>query len=211
MPYIIAVLLLLVLLLGITLYRGKDKLPAGDAPVIVQAGTLSRDQLAQRLRALSLTPAPTNLALGASCYKPESPPATITYVCSTCGAQTLYAIGGAGTPSSRAADYGLIRILQQELAACRKLAAEMPELKLELDEAQLCEKCSPGVVKPQLVLVVRYADQREPHRVAGVTADDLRLIHELLAGKTKHVGPADFESALKEKLPRLRELLGVKQ
>jgi hypothetical protein len=81
---------------------------------------------------------------------------------------------------------------------------------VELDESQFCKKCSPDVVAPSLVLVVRHPGQKEPHRFARVNLNDLQMLVEFLAGEVKHKDSYETVTPLADYLKRLEELLGVK-
>jgi hypothetical protein len=96
------------------------------------------------------------------------------------------------------------------LPSYRRIAEDIKDFGVELDESQFCRKCSPEVKEPKLFLVVRYDGEAEPHRYEGVTLDDIQLVSEFLTGKDKHTGGQDAESPLKNYIERLEKLLGVK-
>lgn len=100
-------------------------------------------------------------------------------------------------------------LIHRDLVNCRRVVKEITNPKVELDESQFCKKCSPAQAKPQLGLVIHYPDQSEPHRVWGVSLDDLRLLQEFFAGKDRHVTDNDQEVAMKDCKARLEKLLGV--
>ncbi len=58
---------------------------------------------------------------------------------------------------------------------------------------------------------MRYPEDegKPPHRVAGVNADDLRLLSEFLSGKEKHKDDYDSETPIQNHMGRIRELLGI--
>jgi len=63
-------------------------------------------------------------------------------------------------------------------------------------------------------LVIRYRGDDEPHRVRGVSTEDLLVLSEFLQGKKKHTVVDDQrgteeEHAMKEYVGRLSELLDV--
>jgi predicted RNA-binding Zn-ribbon protein involved in translation (DUF1610 family) len=156
-----------------------------------------RQRLAQRLKALAASPAPTELAMGAMCYAvmPASPVAD--YVCPDCGEKTQYADGPG-------------RWALGEVEACRRLVEEIDELDVSLDESELCASCG-GAEKPQLILEIHYEDEDTPRRVRGVTEGDLQLLREFLDGEKVHTDSQDFESPLKDYTDRLAEILGTRQ
>ena len=82
-------------------------------------------------------------------------------------------------------------------------------MEVSIDESELCRACKPSVAgEPALVLTVKYPDG-DSQRTRGVDGDDVRLISEFLAGQQVHHDEHGGETALKEHLSRLRELLGA--
>ncbi len=67
-----------------------------------------------------------------------------------------------------------------------------------------------GVAALKLVLHVSYRGE-EAGDVANVNHGDLRILHDFLAGKLLTEGDNDSVSPLKNSLPRLCVLLGVKR
>lgn len=134
--------------------------------------------------------------VGAMCYTPAPPAPTAQFLCPKCGQKTLYAYPGY---SQGIQQPDVIPWLESLLPACRQAAKDIAGLPLELDESQFCKQCNPGVAKPQLVLVIRYPDRPEPHRVIGIALDDLRLLKAYQEGNW-----------LQQHQPRLEQLLGVK-
>jgi len=159
----------------------------------------SRDELAQKLKALKATrPEVKNERAAATCYRQAAPPETADYLCPVCGARTQWT-----------KNHSTGRLIQQLVPALRAKRS-VPGLKLSLDERQLCRTCTPKAPgEPTVTLVVEYPDGTV-HRAEGVDPEDLVLLQELLAGKDVHRGARDKQSALKEHLPRLQVLLGVK-
>ncbi|HOX42161.1 MAG TPA: hypothetical protein PK668_01125 [Myxococcota bacterium] len=214
MPY--AILAVIVLCLGVLLAAvgprvlgpraTGERAPRGDlaaqeaATMAEVARTLSREELAQRLKALSASPDPVlQNERGAMCYRAAAPPTTADYVCPKCGQRTHHKN-----------DRATARLVLRELPAMRGLVKALPGLDARLDESQFCKQCSPGVEAPQAVLVLRFPGVPDEHRVAGVSTADLRLLQEFLAGEKVHKGERDSESALKAHAGRLEELLGLR-
>jgi hypothetical protein len=127
------------------------------------------------------------------------PPSRLEYVCLQCGEKTLYP---SGTPT-----YGTV----SALGHCRRLVQELRRggLDAELDERSLCQRCQPDVKSPSVSLIVRFGGEPNPQTVPNIKPSDLQLLLELVTGKAAHDGGAGGESALKDHLPRLRELLGA--
>ncbi len=208
MQYLVLALVLAVLAIAAAACRpgtgtGSASGPSGTAAPAAapaEAGPGSRADVAARLAALARDPAPDDLAPGAMCYEMVGPPDRAEYVCPTCGEKTLYA--STEEDDARASRAG------SEVPACRRLASEVRDLNVRLDESAFCEKCRPGVATPRLALVVRYPDGREV-RTEGVNSLDLTLLVEFTTGSRKHDGGMQGEIPLKEYLPRLQALLGV--
>jgi hypothetical protein len=166
----------------------------------LQTQGLSRQQIAEKLRMLSTTEPKHPLGSGAMCYQPRALPESTDYVCPKCHARTHYAN-----------DSQLASFIVAGLPAARKAQGRISGLDVRLDESEFCEKCRAKISSsPQLILVVTFPDGTS-QRTRGVQADDLDLVLDLLAGEVVHRGSSDEESALKDHLPRLRELLGMEE
>ncbi len=209
MWYVLAVIVVFIVTLSLAGSRdapaaGKDSGGGTAITKTVDRGA-ARVDIARKLAKLAASKPPTKLSPGAMCYEVMAPPDRAEYVCPDCGEKTLYATKGQdATPDAAAA----IAAMQWQLEGCRRLARQIRGLDLTLDESAFCRKCTPAGKNPRLSLVVRYADTAKPHRADGISANDLVLIKEFLAGKDKHKSEADWESPLKKHLPRLQFLLG---
>jgi hypothetical protein len=158
-----------------------------------------------RLLKLAKSPPPTELSGGACCYAMMGPLAVVEYVCPKCGEKTLYE----SDDGSRSGES--TRNVREELFSCRRIVKDIEELNVELDETQFCAKCTPDLKSvPKIILVIHYESKEEPHRVEGVTSEDLIILQEFLAGKDKHEGDFGIETPLKDYIKRLERLLGVK-
>ncbi len=182
--------------------RAAEDGQPGAKPPVVSAGemqVLDRDAVRAMLKKVADSPPPQSLKMGAMCYDMAGPPQRADYVCPKCGERTLYEQGMAG-------------IVEWQLPACRRELAELKKATGEaaaLDESQFCRKCSPDAKEPKLALNLKYQGGQKSS-VAGVTPMDIRLVREFLTGKMVHQGEQDRETAMKDHLPRLKELLGVK-
>jgi hypothetical protein len=135
--------------------------------------------------------------MGAMCYRMALPPDRMEYVCPTCGEKTLYEKEVSWT-------------WMHQLDACRRLFKELPKHDtMTLDESSFCRKCRPGTNAPSLRLVIRY-DDRTSNVVSGITSQDLRLLKGLLSGDRSYRTSNEGQVPLKQELPRLRALLGIK-
>jgi hypothetical protein len=159
---------------------------------------LTREQLAQRLQRLEEAPALPPQQPMAMCYaKAMPPPRSIDYVCPKDGSRTTYS---AQTPLGER-----IRGLAELRAAARTVSG----LSVSIDESELCRQCTPKPPPaPEPVLVVRLPDGAET-RTRGVAPDDLLLLREFASGELHHRGDDGSETPLKDRLPRIRVLLGM--
>jgi hypothetical protein len=178
---------------------------------------LDRAELVRRLKDLASRPPPTDLFTGAMCYDVAPPPQFLEYVCPVCNARTLYAVsdhpaGKKARDQARIVELGanVLWTLSQQLDACRRLARQITEITVRLDETALCRKCRPDARDFPLALIVQLKGEEKPHRVEGVTPEDLQMLIEFLAGQDCHAGERGHQTALKDHLPRLEELLGIK-
>ena len=170
--------------------------PAATEPA-PSAPPLTRAQLNDKLQKLAETPPPTELSFGAKCYDQAAPPETADFVCPRDGSRTQY--------TRNAAVAGRVR----GLPALRQAAAALPGLSATIDDSEFCRTCTPKApADPQLILVVKTPEGGEK-RTRGVSYEDLQLLREFALGALKHEGDQGRETPLKDKLPRIREMLGV--
>ncbi len=156
---------------------------------------LTRPELTDQLRALAETDPPADLnQIGAMCYSPVALPDRAEFVCPECGLHTTYAADKA------------FQILY-ELPVCRRTIGALAAFDVRLDESEFCPSCGPTTDAPELALVVEIEGE-EPVRVRGISRDDLALIVEFLEGSARHVTANDAELPLRDRIDRIRELIG---
>jgi hypothetical protein len=173
---------------------GANPPAAEPAPPVAP---LTREQLSDRLQKLAETPPPTQLSTGADCYKVAMPPDTADHVCPRDGSRTSY--------SKNATVARRVR----ELPSLRQAASTLPGIKASIDDSEFCRVCTPKApADPQPVLVVTLPGGGE-RRTRAVTDDDLQVLREFAMGSLKHEGGQGYETPLKDRLPRIRELLGM--
>jgi hypothetical protein len=189
--------------------------PPGAAPnrppVVSTAGMKSLDRAAIRalLKRLADTPAPNKTSTGAMCYSVAPSPPRAEYICPKCGERTLYDDSKLKPEKQR--EYGVDEV-RWEIPACRRELQELRKVAgdaVALDESQFCRKCSPKITEPKLVLHISYAGGKV-RAVEKIDHGDLRMLRELLSGELLTTGDNEGTYPLKEFLPRLEELLGVK-
>jgi hypothetical protein len=188
--------------------------PAEPPPVVSteRVKSLDRGEIRAMLKKLANTPPPEKRSSGAMCYSAAMPPKRATYVCPKCGERTLYDESDKAPPLDRAGS-GTASLVEWELPACRRKLDEIRKLAgktIALDESQFCRKCSPKASSPKLVLHISYKGEKKTVDVEGIKCDDLWILADLLAGKLLTEGDHGREYPLKDELPRLQELLGVK-
>lgn len=211
MGYIISglIVFLLFFFLAFSGCRGLSKfdIPKSNSPVsVIQpaatpsliTSNLTREEIAQRLKKLAVSKPSNQIECIATCYKMASNPVRSEYVCPKCGEKTLY--------NSYAG------IVLRDIPECRRLVKEIKikGLNIELDDSEFCKKCNSGIKNPQLSLIVKYSGEKAVHRVKGVAKNDLKLIWEFVEGRDKHFDEKNNQTSLKNHIPRLQELLGVK-
>ncbi|MFH0896112.1 MAG: hypothetical protein V2A54_16895 [Bacteroidota bacterium] len=158
---------------------------------------LTKTELIQKLKILSVTPIKSNLNEGAMCYKTAGPPRTIDYICPVCGHKTVYADDKT-------------HFLYRDLDRCRLRVKNIKGISATLDESQFCHKCSKEVVKdPALCLNIKIRDVSETHKTCGISDTDIDLLVEFLQGNTVHLSSTDSEIPLQNSISRIEELLGI--
>jgi hypothetical protein len=169
--------------------------------LIAASGDISRDDINKQLEKIAKDPAPTKLVPGASCYKVAMPPDRIEYHCPKCKTKVFL-------DRNTAPMGGFIKIEQ-----IRSWADELRKLGLDcrIDESDFCPKCSKDKVfdkeHPRALYWVITVDKHEIRN--KVEAFDYPLLKAFMKKELKVKAARDWESAIKQHLPRLRQLLGA--
>jgi hypothetical protein len=204
-----------VLLLACLLFAGggcsRATPPAPPSPIVTVEGVKSLDRAAVRamLKRLADTPPPKAKTRGAMCYSVALPPDRADYICPKCGERTIYDLKTSAT--ERPGERGITETVEWGIASCRRQFEELRKVagkSIMLDESQYCRKCSPKVVSPKLVLHVSYNGEKA-RDIENIDSDDLHILTDFLAGNLL-TESYDDKNPLKDDLPRLQELLGVK-
>jgi hypothetical protein len=160
-------------------------------------GSYSKEEVKTMLEELAEKPVKKELNMGAMCYSPRPMPDSATYICPVCGEKTIYTSGNA-------------EFVLESIPQCRRSAGRFKKDHIKLDESQFCRKCSPeAIVNPQLCLVVELVNQA-PVKTCKVYPWDLEMLVAFFEGRTYYKADNDAEIALKDNLPRIKELLGMK-
>lgn len=164
----------------------------------VSAKKVDVDRLLKRL---AEQPAPESLNPGAMCYAMMAPPDRAEYVCPTCGAKTIHALDqlerGWEAPALSVKHY---RTYIEQL---NKLG-----LAAKLDESYLCSACKKEGVSG---LFLDVTSKGRVVRTALKGDADLRKLIAFVQGDLIWKGDRGTELPLKPELPRIRQLLGVKE
>ena len=158
----------------------------------VDAKTLRREALAERLRELAWSEMPTDLAesRGVFCYHPM--PSSYEK-CLDCGE-----VMKVGEMESILSGYNVYFQRIQELHLDAKLI--IPEH---------CPTCGFSLKKEKFHLEIKYPDDSEVVRVELDGSGDLYLMAFFLEGKDRYPMGGGEEGALKHKVQRLRKLFGI--
>lgn len=201
---LVGLVLLLLVLVGVMAPRAfaaepPPKQAAAQAepakPAQLGAPVLTAKELEERLSRLARSEPAIKEVPVAMCYKVAAPPQTVDYVCPIDGSRTQYARDSAAYPMVR------------DLPSLRQRVKELPGLNASLDESAMCRRCAPQGTGG-VALVVRHPDGRTV-RTDSVTSGDLLLLGEFLSGKEVHAGSRGAQTALKDQMPRIRQLLGL--
>jgi len=156
------------------------------------------------LKRLAEKPVPQELQMGAMCYKMAMPPERAEYVCPSCGTKTIHVLndktprmGGWNNPVLAIKHY------QGYIEQLNKLG-----LAAKLDESFLCSACNKDG-KDSLFLEVTLKGRVVRNALADM--NDLRKLIAFVQGDLVWKGEQDMERPLKPELPRIRQLLGVKE
>jgi hypothetical protein len=168
---------------------------ASKAAIETRALSPSQVEYRQRLQELAASEPPKKLSPGAMCYEPAMIPDRLDYTCPACNTKTVLA-----NPKPAHTAW--------ELDACRRALKTIKGLDIKLTETGFCAKCDPDAKQPILGIRIRYAGNKT-HTVAPITASDLQLIAEFIAGKDKHDTGPGGERPLRDYTKRLAELLGT--
>jgi hypothetical protein len=178
--------------------NSKTNIPdSGVLPDDTIKGVVKRSTIKEKLEALAKTPLPTELKKGAMCYAVVNEPDSTYYTCPECGEKTLYTINAG-------------RFVHRELPGCRSMSKTFSEINLTLDESQYCKKCSPDIELPQLCITYKLSDDTSETHICGIDSDDLEIMKEFMQGTDKHLAGQGREVPLKDYLPRLQQLFGIK-
>jgi DNA-directed RNA polymerase subunit RPC12/RpoP len=179
---------------------GLEKQSSGDPlpKVDVASSKIDIDNLLKRV---AEKPAPENLNPGAMCYAMMAPPDRAEYVCPACGTKTIHALNQ--LESSWDAPALSIKRYRTYIEQLNKLG-----LVSKLDETYLCSACKKEGVSG-LFLDVTAKGRVVRNALQG--DEDLRKLIGFVQGDLVWKGDRGCELPLKPELPRIKQLLGVKE
>ncbi len=201
MWYIIVIIALVIGLItgvGCNVLNKKTKIENVNNPKDSTPEVYSKAEIEDMLKKLSKSN-PKNLeTIGAMCYEMAALPERVEYVCPVCGEKTLYTN-----------NYHYTKLIAWDLEQMRQIVAGLKGIDIKLDESQFCKNCSPNIGEPQLCLIVTLEGEKE-HKTCGIIMFDIKILSDFLNGSEVYKGFYDEETPLKEYIPRIEELLGVK-
>jgi len=208
------------LLVGVLILAGCrwGTTPAKPEPSAPSAGSATTGKpadetmadLQRRLNQLALSTPPKDLKMGAMCYEMSGQPDRIDFLCPHCGSRTAYA-KHPWVEGDRSKDESERRfeVVTYDIPQCRDLIKTIEGLEAKLDESELCATCCPKVEQPSLTLELRPQAGADIRRTRNVTPDDLRALAAFLKDRDRWANEQDWEQALRDRLPRLAEMLGL--
>ena len=174
----------------------------------------SKAQIEERLEYLSSSPTPSSYW---SCGNPPFSCPIISYICSTCGGETLYGSDSYVIPKKefiqnrmgyfepKFFNYEAYIIVYREIAKIRKEIQEVKGINISLDESEFCKYCSPYTTNPSLNLSVNIHGEPNTTTTPNVTCMDIQLLHVFL---NWNLAKTQFTE---RDIARIKELLGIKE
>lgn len=153
------------------------------------------------LKRVAEKPVPEELRMGAMCYEMAMPPERAEYVCPSCGTKTIHALNHVSR--GWRSEVLVIKQYRGYIEQLNKLG-----LAAKLDESFLCSTCKKEGVSG-LFLEVTLGKQMV--RTAITDMNDLRKLIAFVQGDLIWKGDQDRELPLKPELPRIKQLLGIKE
>jgi predicted Zn-ribbon and HTH transcriptional regulator len=155
--------------------------------------TLSRDELVERLKKLAESEPPKNLSRGAMCYDPGFSKRE-EKTCPACSRMM-----GVGE---------LVEIIQSYRIPLKRIQDQGVDAVLIIPKH--CTVCGYDLREENFHLKIQYPDQPDPVQIELTCgAYDLEIMALFLLGMDRYTASNDGETALKDKIDRLRELFGV--
>jgi len=203
MPFLVVVLFAIALLVaGVGIRSGFSESNEKQQVTIQKMAASSRSAIDDLLRRIETRQAPEK-KMGAMCYDVMGPPEYSEYVCPLDGSKSVY----------KSEDY-VISDLISKIDGMRRLVAHLNSLtklaRFALDEKRLCHACSPGLDAGEryISLSVIYPDGKQ-HTAQNIGIEDLWILEAFFGNKLSYTSFQDAQVPLKDKLGRIKELLGT--
>jgi hypothetical protein len=169
----------------------------------LNAENLTREQLNAMLDELAKTPAPTELSPGAMCYEMAAVPERSEYSCPSCGAKTIYTYK----------DWTVSELVAGGLKSFHDSVATLVKLGIDakLDERSLCETCRESLKEKNAagdLFLDTTVDEKTTRN--KIQKSDLAMLAAFLKKDDIWKDEAEEEHSVKNSMPRIRELLGIK-
>ncbi len=171
--------------------------PKTDVPPDSIRGSYTRDEVEQMLKDLAERKVKDDLNMGAMCYSPRPYADSADYICPKCGEKTIF--------THRHAEFVL-----HEIPDCRRMAAPFGPDVIKLEETAYCQNCNGGKESQPELCVIVSLEGAEPVRTCGISTLDMIILTDFLKGKNIYKTFNDEEAPLKDRIPRLKILLGIK-
>jgi hypothetical protein len=212
----LAAIVAAIMLIACLLFVGGCSQKTSPAPLaprapVVSAGemqSLDRETVRAMLKCLADTPPPPTDAVTAMCYSVAPSPDRADYICPHCGERTVYV--AANFKTENLYDRTVTETVAWTIPSCRRHLDALRQSAgraIIFDESQFCRKCSPKVVLPKLILHICLKGEKV-RDIEKFDDDDVRILADLLAGKL--LTEDHYKYPLKDRLPRLQDMLGVK-
>lgn len=192
-------LVLILFALGAAFGVGRGLSVAGKGTVTVNRLLKGgRDGVRLLLERVEREEAP-DFIMGAMCYRPAMSPERVEYICPVCGGRTWF---GGQTGET----------LHREAEPMRRAMAELEGntfFHAVLDETAFCSHCSGALdpENPRFILNLVYTDGDTVS--TPVELFDLQMLVGFVNGELVFADSYDARQPLRDRVPRLRVLLGV--
>jgi hypothetical protein len=203
MPFLVFVLFVVALLVaGFGIKSGFSESNEKQQVTSQKVAASSRSALNGMLRRIETKEVPER-KMGAMCYEMAALPEYGEYVCPLDGSKSVY----------DNSDYK-VRGLIDKIDDMRRTVARLNSLtdlaRFALDEKRLCHACSPGLGADEryVSLSVTYPDGKQ-HTAQKVDIEDLWILAAFFENKLSYTSFQDAQVPLKDKLGRIKELLGT--
>jgi len=204
MQLLLVVFFVLIIAAGIHVRSGFSQEAREKQVTSEKVAGSSRAAIRTMLRQVENRPAPETRP-GAMCYKVAAPPEYQEYVCPLDAEKSVY-------QREDYEVYGLAKNIEGMRRTVKNMNSVTQLAVFELDESRMCHVCSPDLEDEErhVSLVVRYPDGKE-HRTEKIKIDDLWVLEAFFRQKPIYSSWRDAQLPVKDKMGRIKELLGLEK